>query len=97
MLRLGWGGGNGQTPVNGYRSKKKLLTLEELYVEILYTILHMLGCDKDKVLVHHLCSVCLLCSWYRMSCSSVFFLSLYHKNARSMLKPRLSSMISEEP
>jgi hypothetical protein len=43
--------------VNWYRSKKKLLTLEELYVEILYTILHMLGCDKDKVLVHHLCSV----------------------------------------
>ncbi len=45
------GGGNGQTPVNWYRSKKKLLTLEELYVEILYTILHMLGCDKDKVLL----------------------------------------------
>ena len=31
------------------RTKKKLLTLEELYVEVLYTILHMIGCDKDKV------------------------------------------------
>lgn len=31
------------------RSKKKLLTLEELYVEVLYTVLHMIGCDADQV------------------------------------------------
>jgi hypothetical protein len=57
--------------VNWYRSKKKLLTLEELYVEILYTILHMLGCDKDKVLVHHLCSVGRLCYGKRIGCSII--------------------------
>ena len=31
------------------RTKKKLLTVEELYVEILYTVLHMIGCDIDQV------------------------------------------------
>lgn len=30
------------------RNKRKMLTLEDLYVEILYTILHMIGCDADK-------------------------------------------------
>lgn len=31
------------------RTKKKLLTVEELYVEVLYTVLHMIGCDIDQV------------------------------------------------
>ena len=31
------------------KTKKKLLTVEELYVEVLYTILHMIGCDIDQV------------------------------------------------
>jgi len=31
------------------RTKKKLLTVEELYVEVLYTVLHMIGCDVDQV------------------------------------------------
>jgi len=31
------------------RTKKKLLTVEELYVEVLYTILHMIGCDTGEV------------------------------------------------
>ena len=33
------------------KTKKKLLTVEELYVEVLYTILHMIGCDIDQVFV----------------------------------------------
>ena len=33
------------------KTKKKLLTVEELYVEVLYTILHMIGCDIDQVRV----------------------------------------------
>ena len=32
-----------------HRTKKKLLTVEELYVEVLYTILHMIGCDTGEV------------------------------------------------
>ena len=32
-----------------FRNKKKVLTLEELYVEILYTLLHMFGCDSNEV------------------------------------------------
>ena len=32
-----------------FRNKKKVLTLEELYVEILYTLLHMIGCDSNEV------------------------------------------------
>lgn len=31
------------------RTKKKLLTVEELYVEVLYTVLHMIGCDTGEV------------------------------------------------
>ena len=31
------------------KTKKKLLTVEELYVEVLYTVLHMIGCDIDQV------------------------------------------------
>merc|ERR1719391_1011134 len=31
------------------RTKKQLLTVEELYVEVLYTILHMIGCDTGEV------------------------------------------------
>ena len=34
------------------KTKKKLLTVEELYVEVLYTILHMIGCDIDQVRKH---------------------------------------------
>jgi len=30
------------------KHKRKMLTLEDLYVEILYTILHMIGCDADQ-------------------------------------------------
>ena len=33
------------------KTKKKLLTVEELYVEVLYTVLHMIGCDIDQVRV----------------------------------------------
>ena len=32
------------------KTKKKLLTVEELYVEVLYTIKHMIGCDIDQVI-----------------------------------------------
>ncbi len=32
-----------------FRTKKKNLTVEELYVEVAYTILHMIGCDSDQV------------------------------------------------
>ena len=38
------------------KTKKKLLTVEELYVEVLYTILHMIGCDIDQVGTETSCS-----------------------------------------
>ena len=36
------------------KTKKKLLTVEELYVEVLYTVLHMIGCDIDQVSIRYL-------------------------------------------
>ncbi|TRY76437.1 hypothetical protein TCAL_00056 [Tigriopus californicus] len=39
-------------------NKKRIMTLEELYVEILYSILHMIGCDAEReeqtLLIDHL-------------------------------------------
>eukprot|EP00095_Tigriopus_kingsejongensis_P002464 maker-scaffold1069_size64751-snap-gene-0.15 protein:Tk02464 transcript:maker-scaffold1069_size64751-snap-gene-0.15-mRNA-1 annotation:"GJ14122" len=39
-------------------NKKRIMTVEELYVEILYSILHMIGCDAERdeqaLLIEHL-------------------------------------------
>ena len=40
------------------KTKKKLLTVEELYVEVLYTVLHMIGCDIDQVHIGYLLKEC---------------------------------------
>ena len=40
------------------KTKKKLLTVEELYVEVLYTVLHMIGCDIDQVRIRFLLKEC---------------------------------------
>ena len=46
------------------KTKKKLLTVEELYVEVLYTILHMIGCDIDQVTRLSLCSKIIFLKFY---------------------------------
>lgn len=44
------------------KTKKKLLTVEELYVEVLYTVLHMIGCDIDQVQSPFMCTLSHMCS-----------------------------------